>query len=64
MPNHFHLLVREQADGNISHFMQKLMTAYTMYFNTRHERSGALFQGKFKSTHAGEDRYLKYLISV
>ena len=63
MPNHFHLLVREKGEGDISHFMQKLMTGYTMYFNTRHERSGALMQGKFKSSYVDTDRYLKYLFS-
>jgi len=63
MPNHFHLVVREHSEGGISKFMQKLTTAYTMYFNTRQRRSGSLFQGKFKAEHAGEDRYLKYLIS-
>ncbi|MEI7720324.1 MAG: transposase [bacterium] len=63
MPNHFHLLVKEKTTGGISKFMQKLTTGYTMYFNKRHERTGALFQGVFKSTHASEDRYLKYLIS-
>lgn len=61
MPNHFHLLVREMKEGGISKFMQKLLTAYTMYFNTKYQRSGALFQGKFKATHAASDRHLKYL---
>lgn len=63
MPNHFHLLVREKAPGGMSKFMQKVITGYTMYFNKRHERSGALFQGKFKATHANEDSYLKYLMA-
>ena len=63
MSNHFHLLVREIQDGGISRFMQKITTGYTMYFNKKYERSGALFQGRFKATHASEDRYLKYLIS-
>ncbi len=63
MPNHFHLLVREVTNGGISRFVQKLTTGYTMYFNTRHERTGALFQGKFKATHVDSDNYLKYLIS-
>ena len=63
MPNHFHFLLRQRAENGISKFMQKLTTGYTMYFNTRRERSGTLFQGKFKSRHAGEDRYLKYLLS-
>ncbi len=63
MPNHIHLLLRERTEGGIPRFMQKLMTGYTMYFNTRYERSGALFQGKYKAEHAVSDRYLKYLIS-
>jgi putative transposase len=63
MPNHFHLLVRERVEGGISRFMQKLSTGYTMYFNKRYDRSGTLFQGKFKATRADTDRYLAYLIS-
>ncbi len=63
MPNHFHLLVREEVDGGVSLFMQKLGTAYTGYFNKRNERSGALFQSKYRASHAAKDEYLKYLIS-
>jgi putative transposase len=63
MPNHFHLLVHEIEKGGISRFMQKLTTGYTMYFNVRYERSGALLQGRFKAIHASEDRHLKYLIA-
>lgn len=63
MPNHFHLIVQERGDNGISRFMQKIITGYTMYFNKRYERTGALFQGKFKATHANQDEYLKYLIS-
>lgn len=66
MPNHFHLLVKERSEGDgkgIGLFMQKLLTGYTMYFNKRNERTGTLFQGKYKASHAADDRYLKYLIS-
>lgn len=64
MPNHFHLIVRESIEGGISKFMQKLTTAYTMYFNKCRNRTGALFQGKFKAKHASNtDNYLKYLIA-
>lgn len=63
MPNHFHLLIHEVERGGLSRFMQKLTTAHTMYFNKRHERTGALFQGKFKAVHVQEDRYLSYLIA-
>lgn len=63
MPNHFHLLVRARQDNGISKFMQKVTTGYTMYFNKKYERTGALFQGTFKATHVNDDRYLAYLIS-
>src|SRR3989338_5254383 len=49
MSNHFHLLLHEKEEGGISIFMQKLITAYTMYFNKKYERTGALFAGRFKA---------------
>lgn len=63
MPNHFHILITQAADGGISKFMQKLTTAYVMYYNKKYERSGGLFESKFKSEHADTDTYLKYLFS-
>ncbi|PIX56406.1 MAG: hypothetical protein COZ49_02340, partial [Candidatus Yonathbacteria bacterium CG_4_10_14_3_um_filter_47_65] len=63
MPNHFHLLVRERDDCGITNFMRKLSTAYSMYFNKKNDRSGTLFEGKFKAKHANDDNYLKYLFS-
>lgn len=49
LPNHFHLVLKQESDNGISKFMQKLGTSYTMYFNQKYKRSGSLFQGKFKS---------------
>lgn len=63
MPNHFHILAREKRVGGISDFMKKLSTAYSMYFNKKHSRTGALFEGRFKAKHANTDNYLKYLFS-
>jgi len=63
MPNHFHVLITQTAEGDISKFMQKITTAYVMYYNKKYERTGGLFEGKFKSEHSGNDRYLKYLFS-
>jgi len=57
MPNHFHLLLRQRGDDGVSLFMQKLGTAYTMYFNEKYERSGGLFQGTYKAIHVPHDRY-------
>jgi len=47
----------------ITVFMQKLCTAYSMYFNKKYERVGKLFEGVFKSVHAETDRQLKYNFS-
>jgi len=63
MPNHFHILITDAGEENVSKFMQKLITAYVMYFNKKYQRTGSLFEGKFKAEHAGSDRYLKYLFS-
>jgi hypothetical protein len=40
MAGQFHLLLRERKSGNISKFMSKLSTGYTMYFNRRYDRKG------------------------
>ena len=63
MDNHFHLLLRERTEGGISAFMQKLMTAYTMYFNAKYNRSGRLYQGPFGAQHLNTDKYLKYIFA-
>ncbi len=61
LPNHYHLLVSPVIDRGVSLFMQKVATGYTMYFNIKEERTGSLFQGKYKIKHVTDDRYLKYL---
>jgi putative transposase len=63
MPNHYHILVTPVVEDGVSLFMQKLSTSYSMYFNKKYERTGTLFEGKFKSQLVDEDRYLKYLFS-
>jgi len=63
MPNHFHLLLKETKRGGISKFLAKLTTGYSMYFNTRHEHKGTLFQGVFQAKHIDDDAYLKYVFS-
>jgi len=63
MPNHFHLLATPLVENGIPRYMLKVQTGYSMYFNIKNERSGSLFQGPFKSQHAGKDTYLKYLFS-
>jgi putative transposase len=51
LPNHFHLILKQKVKNGVSLFMQKVGTSYTKYFNSRLERVGSLFQGKFKAKH-------------
>ncbi len=57
MTNHVHLVLGTPR-ANLSRFMQRLETAYTVYFNRRHRRCGHLFQGRFGSALVQEDEYL------
>jgi REP element-mobilizing transposase RayT len=57
MANHVHLLV-ETPGGNLGHFMHRLQTAYTVYYNMRHGRAGHLFQGRYKAILVDGDEYL------
>ncbi len=63
MPNHFHILIRAKSDEGIPKFMQKLVTAYSMYVNKQYNRTGPLFSGRFKAEHVAKDEYLKYLFA-
>ena len=56
-PNHFHFIVKQEVDGGISEFFKRLLGGYTKYFNDIHKRSGALFQGRFKSNLIDNDDY-------
>lgn len=60
-PNHYHFLLEEVVENGISEFMKRMGGGYTKYFNEKYERSGSLFQGRFKSVHIGSDSYLKTL---
>lgn len=62
MPNHPHLVLKQIADGGIARFMQKVFTGYTMYFNLKNNRTGALFAGTYKSRHVSDDQYMKQVI--
>ncbi|MDD2320493.1 MAG: transposase [Geobacteraceae bacterium] len=61
IPNHFHLLLRCKC-VELSRFMRRLLTGYAVYFNLRHNRSGHLFQNRYKSIFCEEESYLLELI--
>ena len=57
MTNHYHLVV-ETPDGNLSKGMRQLNGMVTQASNRRHQRTGHLFQGRFKGILVDKDRYL------
>lgn len=62
MGNHVHLLLASSHGGAVSKVMQRVGQAYAQTFNLRHDRSGALWQGRFKSSLVETDRYLLNVI--
>lgn len=62
MPNHFHLLVRQELDGGISTCMQRMLTAYGKYFNVRHDRQGRLWSAPFHAKHIDKQSYLYQIL--
>jgi len=63
MNNHFHILIKEVSDGGVVKFMSKLLTAYSLYFNKKYNRTGSLFSSEFKSSCLDTDEYLKYIFA-
>ncbi|MEY4139646.1 MAG: hypothetical protein RLZZ371_1828 [Pseudomonadota bacterium] len=58
MSNHFHLLATPQTDDGLPKMMQAVGRSYVRYFNDVHQRSGTLWEGRYKSTLIQTDRYL------
>ncbi|MDH4101513.1 MAG: transposase [Nitrospirota bacterium] len=61
MDNHVHVLFRSGKDG-ISSVMRRLLTWYAQYYNRRHNRSGHLFENRYKSVLCDEENYLLALV--
>ncbi|SDX67392.1 putative transposase [Allochromatium warmingii] len=50
MPNHFHLLLTPYQENGIGKLMQYVGRYYVQYFNSRHERHGTLWEGRYRAT--------------
>ena len=58
MTNHFHLLLTPQTTDGLPQMMQAVGRRYVRYFNDTQQRSGTLWEGRYKSTLIEADRYL------
>ncbi|MGQ3092695.1 MAG: REP-associated tyrosine transposase [Roseateles sp.] len=58
MDNHFHLLLTPPASQALSRMMQALGRRYVGWFNARHQRSGTLWEGRFRAGLIEGERHL------
>jgi len=58
MPNHFHLALWPHRDGDLSTWMQWLLTAHVRRYHRWHESSGHVWQGRFKAFPIEQDVHL------
>jgi len=61
MTNHVHLLLIQRLDNGISKFMSQIANSYTKYYNTKYNRKGPIFQGKFKAVRIATDEQLLHV---
>ena len=63
MDNHYHILLSPKNDdfANISLFMKKVNMGYAKFFNEKYNRSGCLWQGKYKKVLIENDSHFLYL---
>lgn len=58
MPNHFHLALWPWGDGDLSCFMQWLLTAHVRRYHRHYQSSGHVWQGRFKAFSIQQDEHL------
>lgn len=61
MPNHYHFLLRQDGLHAAGLVPQRVFNSYTKAFNKRYNRTGTLFEGRFKAIHIDREGYLLHL---
>ena len=56
--NHAHILATPMVEDGLSQMMQALGRRYVRYFNNMYQRTGTLWEGRYKSSLIDSDRYL------
>ncbi len=58
MPNHTHILATPYTDKSITRVFQSVGRCYAQYYNYIHNRTGTLFEGRYKATLVDSETYL------
>ncbi len=61
LSNHFHLFMQQAIDDGIPAFMMKLCGGYSRYHNLRYDRSGPLFDGRYKAIRIDNEAYFQHV---
>lgn len=61
MPNHFHLIFKQNTEIPISKLISRVCTSYSKYFNKKYDKVGHLFQDQFKQVNISDNNYLLWL---
>ncbi len=49
MPDHFHLVIRPVEDGDLGHWMRRVLTMHAQRYHRVYETSGHVWQGRYKA---------------
>ena len=61
MPNHYHFLIRQDAEHPAGLLPQRVFNSYSKAYNKRYDHSGTLFEGPYKVIHVDKTDYLLHL---
>ena len=61
LPTHYHLHIKQNGNYSVSCLVHRLCTSYAMYFNRKYERSGHVFEKRFKVKVVDSEEYSQSL---
>jgi len=61
MPNHYHFLVRQEAEYRSGLLPQRVFNSFTKAYNIRYGHSGTLFEGPYKAVQVTQESHLRHL---
>ena len=62
MPNHYHFLVQQLSETDLSKWLRKIFVGYSQAINKQQNRSGTLFEGRPKHIAIDKEEYLDHLM--
>jgi len=61
MPNHYHLLLRQEGEAPLSRLINLVFNAYVQALNRERQRRGTLFEGRFRHVLVDREAYVEHL---